>query len=135
KTSLEKYGRFIFGESYSAMKAGPVPSNAYDLIKSARETKEFGFAVKDDKIVPLRKAKLDRLSESDIECLNQIVALYGNVPNWKRIEDSHDAAYHAAWDSRGDKKSVPMQLEQIIDLFDDADDLKEYVFNRDAEAA
>ena len=38
KTSLEKYGRFIFGDDYLAMKAGPVPSGAYDLIKAADET-------------------------------------------------------------------------------------------------
>lgn len=37
KTSLEKYGRFIFGESYYAMKEGPTPSYTYNLLKQAAE--------------------------------------------------------------------------------------------------
>ncbi|CAD5970647.1 hypothetical protein PCC9214_03789 [Planktothrix tepida] len=36
KEHLEKYGRFIFGDSYYAMKHGPVPSQIYDLLKLVR---------------------------------------------------------------------------------------------------
>jgi uncharacterized phage-associated protein len=36
KEHLEKYGRFICGDSYVAMKHGPVPSGIYDLLKSVR---------------------------------------------------------------------------------------------------
>jgi len=132
KTSLERYGRFIFGDEYVAMKAGPVPSHVYDLLKSARETDEYGFKVEGNKVVPLRRAKVDLLSESDLTCLNQIIELYGNAPNWKRIDDSHDDAWEAAWESREDRDSVPINLENIIDMFEDPEDLKDYVFNRDA---
>jgi uncharacterized phage-associated protein len=31
---LEKYGRFICGDSYVAMKHGPVPSEIYDILKA-----------------------------------------------------------------------------------------------------
>ena len=37
KTSLEKYGRFIFGESYSAMQEGATPSKSYDILKQIAE--------------------------------------------------------------------------------------------------
>ena len=36
KEHLEKYGRFICGDSYIAMRRGPVPSGVYDLLKLAR---------------------------------------------------------------------------------------------------
>lgn len=35
KDHLAKYGRQICGESYVAMKDGPVPSCTYDLVKAA----------------------------------------------------------------------------------------------------
>jgi len=36
KVHLEKYGRFICGDNYVAMKHGPVPSGTYDILKVAR---------------------------------------------------------------------------------------------------
>ncbi len=33
---LERYGRFICGDSYVAMKNGPVPSFTYDILKARR---------------------------------------------------------------------------------------------------
>jgi uncharacterized phage-associated protein len=33
---LEKYGRFICGDSYVAMKHGPVPSEIYDILKAVK---------------------------------------------------------------------------------------------------
>ena len=36
KLHLSKYGRFISGDYYIAMKHGPVPSRSYDIIKIAR---------------------------------------------------------------------------------------------------
>ena len=132
KRSLEKYGRFIFGDDYSAMKVGPVPSRAYDLMKAADETMEYGFVSHGYLIVALRKAELDWLSESDKECLDQIINMYGKVPNRKRVDDSHDDAWKAAWNARGRKKSVPMALESIIGMFEDSDDLQGYVFHRDS---
>ena len=36
KEHLQKYGRQMFGDRYIAMKLGPVPSLAYDIVKSVR---------------------------------------------------------------------------------------------------
>ena len=37
KKHLERYGRFITGDTYSAMENGPVPSFAYDVVKCIKE--------------------------------------------------------------------------------------------------
>src|SRR5437899_249948 len=36
KAHLQKYGRLICGDSYVAMKHGPVPSAIYDILKAVR---------------------------------------------------------------------------------------------------
>ncbi|MEO6666974.1 MAG: Panacea domain-containing protein, partial [Nitrospiria bacterium] len=36
KAHLQKYGRLICGDTYVAMKHGPVPSGIYDILKSVR---------------------------------------------------------------------------------------------------
>jgi len=129
KTSLEKYGRFIFGETYCAMKGGPAPSNAYDLLKQAKEPIN-GIHVQGNSVKALRDADLDSLSESDLECLNQIIATHGQAPNWKRSLDAHDNAYYKTWDTRGRKKSKPISIIDIAKQFDDSDNLIDYLENR-----
>jgi uncharacterized phage-associated protein len=133
KTSLEKYGRFLYGETYAAMVNGPTPSKVYDLLKEAVDTPFSDFKLEGHQIIPLRPANLDHLSESDIECLDQIIALYGNVPNWKRKIDSHDTAWQKVWDKRGSKKSVIMPVTTIAEVLNDSSDLIDYLTNRDAD--
>ena len=45
KTSLEKYGRFIYGESYVAMKEGATPSKTYDLPESVERASDLSFTL------------------------------------------------------------------------------------------
>ena len=133
KTSLEKYGRFVFGESYFAMEEGSTPSHAYDLLKEVGELPIDELKVEGTQVIPSRSPDLDRLSESDIECLEQIISIYGNVPNWRRGEDAHDDAWQKAWDKRGNKGSVRMPIESIVELLADPDDLIDYLSNRNAD--
>jgi uncharacterized phage-associated protein len=128
KTSLENFGRFICGDTYYAMKHGPVPSNTYDLMKEAPPNGEYGFTVENDrKVIPLRAPDLEKLSESDIECLEQVIKLYGQTPYWKKTQDSHDDAWKKAWDARGDKQSNLMPVESIVELLEDDEDLLEHL--------
>jgi uncharacterized phage-associated protein len=131
KTSLEKYGRFIFGESYFAMEGGAAPSNVYDLLKEASYAPLDGIRVDGGQVIALREAKLDNLSKSDIECLNQIITVYGKVPNWKRGQDTHDNAWREAWEKRGKKLSIRMPIESIAKLLSDPDDILGYLRNSD----
>jgi uncharacterized phage-associated protein len=133
KTSLERYGRFLFGESYSAMKQGATPSNTYDLLKQARVKPINGVRVEGDTIIPERDSDLDYLSESDIECLDDIISRFGEASYIDRRMQAHDEAYHAAWSKRGKKGSVRIPVESIAGLFDGADDLIDYLSNRNAD--
>ena len=133
KTSLEKYGRFIFGESYFAMKGGPIPSNAYDLLKQVAKAPVYGLKVEGNQVVPLRNPDLDYLSESDIECLDQIISVYGKVPNWLRARDVHDDAWQESWHKRGRKRSVIMPIESIVELLADSVDLADYLSNHGSD--
>lgn len=129
KTSLEKYGRFIFGESYCAMEEGATPSNAYDLLKEVAQAPMGELQVKENQVIALRDANLDYLSESDVECLDQIINIYGKVPNWARAKEAHDDAWKKAWDKRGTKRSVSIPVESIATLLADPDDLISYLSN------
>ena len=133
KTSLERYGRFISGDDYCAMELGPVPSKTYDLMKQGAHTKEHGFEVKGYHVIPLREPDLDWFSESDIECLDKSIQMYGSVPFWKRKQDSHDQAWQKAWAARGDTSSVPIKVELIAEQLEHAEDLIHYLANRHAD--
>ncbi len=130
KISLENYGRFIFGESYVAMEEGATPSNAYDLMKKATVRPIGGIKLEENKVIPLREPNLDYLSESDIECLDQIISEYGNRPLHGRRE-AHDNAWRKNWEKRGSKRSVMMPVESIAELFPDSADLISYLLNSD----
>jgi len=131
KTCLEKYGRFIFGETYYAMQEGSTPSNAYDLLKEAAQTPIDELQVKGNQVIALRDANLDYLSKSDIECLDQIIEVWGKVPNWSRREAAHDDAWKQAWGKRRNKGSEKIPIESIAALLADSDDLINYLSNSD----
>ena len=129
KTNLEKYGRFIFGEQYCAMKEGATPSKAYDLLKGTSPLTRGAFEIRGHLAVALREANLEILSQSDIESLDQIIEIYEKLPNWRKREDAHDAAWKFSWERRGSKGSYPIPVEKIVELFDDSDDLLSYLTN------
>jgi len=131
KEHLAQYGRLICGDSYVAMRHGPVPSGTYDLIKYARGdglcwmnvpiTEEF--SIQGYTVVPHRKANLDLLSESDLECLNAAIERYGHL-SFSQLKDlSHDAAYKAS-----DENDF-ISLESIVKTLPDGDLLLNYIQN------
>lgn len=87
KEHLTRYGRFICGDTYVAMRHGPVPSGVYDLIKCARGDGFYdpdvdiagAFRVEGNSIIPCRRPNLDLLSESDKECLDAAIERYGHL--------------------------------------------------------
>ncbi len=133
KTSLEKYGRFVFGETYCALKEGATPSHAYDLLKKAEETPIEGLEIRGNQVIALRDANLEYLSVSDVECLDQVISQWGKAPYWVRRQAAHDEAYQQAWSHRGHKDSVKIPVESIAELVDDSGDLISYLSNADDE--
>ncbi len=114
---LERYGRLISGDSYVAMKHGPVPSGTYDIMKAVRgdgtcaveEEAQEAFTV-DGRydVIPRRGADETLFSESDLECLQEALKRYGNLSFQELTRLSHDEA----WDSVDENDII--ELEQII---------------------
>ena len=104
KGHLARYGRLICGDSYVAMRHGPVPSGVYDLVKYVRGDGFWhidvpvneAFAVQGHNVIPHRQVNLDFLSESDIECLDAAIEQYAHLSFARLKKLSHDDAYKAA---------------------------------------
>jgi uncharacterized phage-associated protein len=129
KMHLEKYGRFICGDNYVAMKHGPVPSGAYDILKAVRfngyphikdEARE-AFEVINYTVIPNRDADLDQFSDSDIECLDYAIKEYGTRTFNELTNLSHDEA----WKTTGENEFI--EIEQIAATFADPSDLLEHL--------
>ena len=114
KEHLEKYGRLICGDSYLAMKYGPVPSNIYDLLKAAKEKQEIAptkasFTVLQEwQVKSLRSPNLDAFSDSDLECLNNALQKYGNLS----FNQLTDLSYDEAW--KATDRNTLINIEKII---------------------
>lgn len=134
KTSLEKYGRFISGDFYAAMPLGPCPSQTLNLINGHAAEKDQAFKVDGMRVLPNRDADQSWFSESDVECLNEIIVQNKDKPAWQISEESHqDPTYIKAWAGRGKSNSVPMKIENIAESFDNAGALVSFINTRHNE--
>lgn len=114
---LGRYGALMFGDSYAAMKHGPVPTVAYELMRRARRSpgaaRELGFGVKEipvngwqaPMIVPLAAPDLDELSDAAVSCLEEAIRDYGSLHFHALTEASHDAA----WNAVGPDEQMPAE--------------------------
>ena len=111
KKHLAETGTFMYGETYSALDLGPVPSFAYDVAKAGTgraclnrqlvtETPNFANTFDADNgtnrtFKPMREADLDYLSASDIEAIDATLDAHKHRGFGGLKELSHDDAYHA----------------------------------------
>lgn len=138
KSHLERYGRLICGDSYIAMKHGPVPSGVYDILKTVRgdglwsdviceKLDMESFSVHEKKrVVPSRGANTDLLSESDIECLSEAIGKYGTLEFSELTEASHDNAWKSV-----DQNDV-IDIEEIVATLSHSDELLEHLREKGA---
>jgi len=132
---LQRYGRQICGDSYVAMRHGPVPSGAYDLVKLARGEGlgwadypiREDFAVQDVTIIPRREANLALLSASDVECLDLAIERVRPLSFGQLRQLSHDAAFAAS------DENDYMPLESIVRTLPNAALLLDYLRNGQGE--
>lgn len=128
KKHLERYGRFICGDSYVAMKHGPVPSQTYDIMKvpvgrgwvspDQAELIQSAFDVSDGcRIQVKRQPELAQLSGSEIECLDESIAEHGSKSFRELTSLSHDAA----WDSADENELI--SIEEIAKTLPDPEAL------------
>jgi uncharacterized phage-associated protein len=132
RAHLNEWGRPVTYDNYSAMKHGPVPSLAYDLLKgnaramrdlhilqvpwTARSAPERGAGVKTYSVASEPFDVEDILSESDMEALADalvtVVSLgFGQV----RKLTHEDPAYIDAWQEGGDRRAYDMKLGLLFD--------------------
>ncbi|WP_019304066.1 Panacea domain-containing protein [Xanthomonas oryzae] len=112
KRHLQEFGRFIAGDSYCAMKNGPVPSCSYDMMKRVKERKACGdeldvalqhFEYLEGHHIKLKeRPDLDELSQSELDCLRVVAETYRNLGKWAVREMTHDGAWKRAWESRSE---------------------------------
>lgn len=102
---LVKYGSPISQDTYIAMQNGPVPSLAYDILKSLRgyslsesnnEFKSYFNLIGNHEVELLKEPELENLSYSEIECINQSIKENKNLAFQKLTDKSHDNAWQNA---------------------------------------
>ncbi|HXI26135.1 MAG TPA: Panacea domain-containing protein [Pyrinomonadaceae bacterium] len=124
KYNLAGAARPVSGDTYTAMKDGPVPSGLYDLVKDVRDKRvkspnydkaQRVFRVECNRIIPHRDADLSFLSKTEIESLDRAITEIGPLSFDTLKRRSHDDAYESA-DPNGD-----MSLEAIVRTLPDAE--------------
>lgn len=131
KKHMEKYGRFIFDDTYVAESLGPVPSRAWDLAKMVRDHKSLPegvdasvFISSDSRsISALRNFDEDFFSESDLECIDEVIEL-------SQTDDLGETSHDAAWDECRKTNTRNMTQEGIISILPSAQELHNLVANR-----
>lgn len=132
KLHLQRYGRFIAGDRYCAMKQGPVPSNAYGIFQHLRgEAKRpqfdvaanyFDYRPDQDHAVTLKQAPdLDELSAGELDCLETIVDTYRKYGKWAVRDLSHDDAWKEAWRTNFFRKATAMETAVIAQQFENSE--------------
>lgn len=109
KEHLSRYGTLLTGDSYVAMKHGPVPSEIYNLLKAAagrreswispqyHEVAKGAIAVEGNyRLRTVREARPEVLSASHRECLDASLKQYGSLSFARLTAKSHDLAWKSA---------------------------------------
>lgn len=99
KEHFQKWGRTITRDSHCRLPYGPVPSHAYDMLKSVRgdgywyqDLSSFFRFETDIIIVPLQKPDMSLLSASDIEALEKSFKERGDKDFNALMEEAHSDA-------------------------------------------
>jgi uncharacterized phage-associated protein len=103
---LVKYGRAIIGDSFYALKHGPVPSFTYKAIQANQgkvkvtdDLNEIAMVIflSDNKISTKIDADKDELSVSDLKCLNNAIEKCKDIDSYALSDISHDIAWEEAY--------------------------------------
>jgi uncharacterized phage-associated protein len=130
---LEEYGSFICGDSYIAMRNGPVPSGVNQMLQSVSEEgkKNFQFTrieiahhtfhIDANYVIPLREPNLNLLSQSKCGCLDKSIKNYGAMSLTELRDLSRDEAYQSA------NINDVISIETIAATLRDGEDLIKYL--------
>lgn len=125
RNHLRRFGRPILGDTYCAMDDGPVPSFALDIAKLNRR-----FVSNDLLKIAAEKLNIDdsdgyvrltardtfddtTFSRTDIECLDESIEKYADMPFlelWRMVHDEPEYKAHY----KGGGTSTPIPYEALI---------------------
>ncbi|MFK5915552.1 MAG: Panacea domain-containing protein [Woeseiaceae bacterium] len=130
---LAEFGRLISGDSYRAIKFGPIPDNTLDIINAANNPTKASHAKHEDirgafaldgyNIQPKRNEDQSKLSKSEIMCLDHVIEQYGNKSFTELTDISHDES----WNSVSLNNIIP--LENIVNTLPNPEELTDYIVN------
>ncbi|WP_031529962.1 Panacea domain-containing protein [Dyadobacter crusticola] len=94
---IRRFGRTLLNDDYVAMKYGPVPSNAYDILKSvpSGDWSSYFTLVGEHSFKAVSEPNLNYLSESEMLCIDNSIDSFGSLTFSERTDKSHDDAYNA----------------------------------------
>lgn len=132
KLHLERYGAMISDDVYIAMENGPVPSRIYDFMKFAAGRSvpavnaiaaiRDAISVNNYTVKAKRNADCDYLSESELQCLDEIISSHGRKSFGQLTDESHDAA----WNSVSEDSPIP--VTEIIKTLPSSNELLNHYF-------
>ena len=129
QSHLSKYGRTITGDVYIAMQYGPVPSKTDDIFKAVRgdsyfhddELNSYFHFVNKYIVEANKKANLDYLSESDIECLEESIERCKD----KSFDELTKMSHGLAWENT--RRDRTMSFKDILREEGDSEDYVDYI--------
>ncbi len=130
KQHLLKFGRPIIGDTYVAMKFGPVPSSVRNMINQDAFIPDHVSSALHDALVIEREGKFremaakrqhksELLSDSDIDCLEQAYSKYAHLDFGALSDVSHT---EKAW-----KNAFPNGWIDYADMFDGVEDAENLI--------
>jgi uncharacterized phage-associated protein len=129
KMHMERYGRFIFDDNYAAMGMGPVPSDAYDMIKRIKCGLPLPYELNSpvtmsgNDVVMVQHFDEDLFSESDLECIDEVV-------EFSRTHDLGAESHDAAWKKCKEEGHHFMPVDYILDTLSNSQSVKNLLQNQ-----
>lgn len=120
RTSLKRYGETITGDQFVSMPHGPVLSMTYDHVNGNLPSKDGGWQTwisdRADHMVGLRDASMVRspeddlvaLSDTDLECLQNVWDEFGHWDKYKLRDYTHSEACPEWEDPMGTSRPIPV---------------------------
>jgi len=136
---LTKYGKDITGDSYVAMKFGPVPSCVLDIINCAKDGSTYeesielasnGIDVDGYNVKALSDFDPEWLSKSEINCIDESFEENKNLSFSQLTDKSHDMAWNVAMHYMDKKKIAEAggANEALLNYIDSKEEVKNISF-------
>lgn len=142
---LQNFGRLICGNTYARMQYGPVPSEAYDILKAIDDRPDNYFATTNPILIekarmmirvekpnqypcfyPTTKPDETIFSKSDIKSFDWAIREVGNLSFEQLKEKSHDQL----WKIASEAKLHWIPLETMVSILPNKDALLEFLSDR-----